>query len=180
MQKKVDNIFLVGLMGAGKTSVGRLLSKRLSMPFFDSDLVIEDKTGVTVMVIFDIEGESGFRVRESKVINELTKKRGIVLATGGGVILSEFNRNSLKNNGMVIYLHAKVAELCRRTKNDNKRPLLKNGNLHEKFEELYLLRDPMYRSVADVVVDTRNQSVSDLVSGVIRSLPQEFLRGAEK
>ncbi len=165
-----QNIFLVGLMGAGKTSVGRLLSRKLNMPFYDSDHVIEERTGVKIMVIFDIEGEAGFRARERTVIEDLTNKTGIVLATGGGAILDIENRKKLKNNGIVIYLHANVSELSRRTRNDSKRPLLRTNNVKKKLGNLYNIRDPLYRSIADLVFETRDQSVGELVYCVGRAL----------
>ena len=163
---KTKNIFLVGLMGAGKTSVGRLLSRRMGKEFYDSDHVIEDRTGVKIMVIFDIEGESGFRSRERDVIKELVRKKGIVLATGGGSILDSENRQHLKNNGTVIYLHASVGELVRRTNHDSKRPLLRTKNVKKKLDDLYIERDPLYRSIADLIFETKNQSVAELVSAI--------------
>ncbi len=167
---QTQNIFLVGLMGAGKTSVGRLLSRRMGKVFYDSDHVIEDRTGVKIMVIFDIEGETGFRSRERDVIKELVGKKGIVLATGGGSILDSENRQHLKNNGIVIYLHASVGELVRRTNNDSKRPLLRTKNVKAKLEGLYIERDPLYRSIADLIFETKNQSVAELVQRVTFSI----------
>ncbi len=172
MEKKSvsTNIFLVGLMGAGKTSVGKLLSKKLKLPFFDSDHVIEDRTGVKIMVIFDIEGEAGFRSREHAVLHELTKKKGIVLATGGGAILNIENRRVLQSRGTVIYLHASVGELVRRTKYDSKRPLLQTDDVEKRLTELYFMRDPLYREVADLVFETKNQSIGDLVQHIYGSI----------
>ncbi len=160
---KRDNLFLVGLMGAGKTTVGRQLARQLNLTFHDADQVIEARTGVHIPVIFDIEGESGFRAREEAVIRELAALTGIVLATGGGAVLSAANRAVLKQNGIVIYLRGSPEQLYERTRHDRNRPLLQTGDPLEKLRELYALRDPFYREVADVVVDTGRQSASHLI-----------------
>lgn len=150
-------------MGAGKTSVGRALARHLRKAFFDTDEEIERLTGVRIPVIFDIEGESGFRLRESKVLAELSQRADIVLATGGGVVLSEHNRRLLTERGTVVYLRATVADLGKRTRNDKNRPLLRTGDPLAVLRTLYEERDPLYRAVADLVVDTGNQSVRVLV-----------------
>lgn len=165
-----DNIFLVGLMGAGKTSVGRMLAKRLQKDFYDSDAEIERATGVKIPVIFDIEGESGFRAREEKIIEKLTAMHGIVLATGGGVVLSPANRTQLRNNGRVIYLRAAPEDLWRRTRRDRNRPLLQTPNPLEKLTDLHAQRDPLYSEIADLVVDTGAQTVGNLTSQIQRLL----------
>ena len=157
------NIYLVGLMGAGKTSVGRALARHLGSAFFDTDQEIERATGVKIPVIFDIEGEAGFRARESKVLEELTQRTNIVLATGGGVVLSEHNRRLLAERGTVVYLRATVADLGKRTRNDRNRPLLRVAEPLVVLQELHEQRDPLYREVADLVIDTGSQSVSVLV-----------------
>lgn len=158
------NIFLVGLMGAGKTSVGKLLAKRLGFPFLDADHEIEARTGVKIPIIFDIEGEAGFRARESAVIDELTRLRGVVLATGGGAVLDPANRASLHSRGTVIYLRASVDELWNRTRHDRNRPLLQTPDPRRKLAELMTQRDPLYREVAHLVVDTGSQSLRTLVA----------------
>jgi len=158
------SIFLVGMMGAGKTSVGRVLAKRLQKSFYDSDQVIEDRTGVKIPVIFEIEGEAGFRVRESAVIDELTALRDIVLATGGGAVLIETNRDRLRTRGTVVYLRATVRDLLNRTRHDKNRPLLQAADPRARLTELYEKRDPLYREVAHVTVDTGNQSLTSLVN----------------
>ena len=158
-----SSVFLVGLMGAGKTSVGRALSKHLGKAFFDTDQEIERLTGVRISVIFDIEGEAGFRARESKVLAELTQRDNIVLSTGGGIVLSEHNRRLLTGRGTVIYLRAAVADLAARTRSDKNRPLLRDGDPLTILQALYEERDPLYREVADLIVDTGSQSVSVLV-----------------
>jgi shikimate kinase len=156
------NIFLVGLMGAGKTSVGRLLAKRLGKAFYDCDQEIERATGVKIPVIFEIEGEAGFRARESRMLAELASRRDIVLATGGGAVLSADNRKLLAGNGVVVYLRAVVADLWQRTRHDRNRPLLKTAEPRAKLEQLFAERDPLYRSVADIIVDTGSQSLGSL------------------
>lgn len=161
-----QNIFLVGLMGAGKTSVGRMLAKRLNKDFYDADAEIERATGVKIPVIFDIEGESGFRAREEKVIERLTAMHDIVLATGGGAILLPATRTRLKQHGRVIYLRATPEDLWKRTRRDRNRPLLQTANPLSKLKELHALRDPLYSEVADLVVDTGAQSVGTLTTHI--------------
>ncbi len=158
------SIFLVGMMGAGKTSVGRVLAKRLDKVFHDSDQVIEERTGVKIPVIFEIEGEAGFRNRESAVIDELTALSDIVLATGGGAILSDNNRARLKSRGTVVYLRATVRDLLNRTRHDRNRPLLQTADPRARLAELYEIRDPLYRDTAHVIIETGSQSLTSLVS----------------
>ena len=153
-------------MGAGKTTVGRQLAKRLGKAFCDSDREIEARTGVRVAVIFDIEGEAGFRRRESDVIEQVTALDNVVLATGGGAVLDPRNREHLKTRGFVIYLHAQPLVLCQRTRSDKSRPLLV-GDPRDRLEKLYMERDPLYREVADLVIDTGRQSVSSLLALVL-------------
>ncbi|HSQ03646.1 MAG TPA: 3-dehydroquinate synthase [Burkholderiales bacterium] len=157
-----ENIFLIGLMGAGKTSVGRVLARRLGKTFHDVDHEIERSTGVKVPVIFDIEGEAGFRARESKVVADLVTRRNIVLATGGGAVLSEANRRLLSQNGVVVYLRASVNELWLRTRHDRNRPLLQTADPRARLRELIAERDSLYREIADIIIDTGNQSVNSL------------------
>jgi shikimate kinase len=161
-----DNIFLVGLMGAGKTSVGRLLAKRLGKAFVDCDQEIERLTGVRIPVIFDIEGEAGFRERESRMLAELVARRNIVLATGGGSVLSAANRRLLAEHGMVIYLQAAVADLWARTRHDKNRPLLRTADPLQRLRELVAERDPLYREIADIIVETANQGLGALAHQV--------------
>lgn len=163
---KQGNIFLVGLMGAGKTSVGRMLAKRMGKDFYDTDMEIERVTGVKIPVIFDIEGESGFRGREEKMIKKLTSLQGIVLATGGGAVLSPANRDRLRAGGHVIYLRASSEDLWRRTRRDRNRPLLQTANPLARLRELHAQRDPLYQEVADLTVDTGSQSVGALTSHI--------------
>ena len=158
------NIFLVGLMGAGKTSVGRLLARRFGKTFYDCDQEIERRTGVKIPVIFEIEGEAGFRAREEHVLRELAALTDIVLATGGGAVLREENRRTLKQNGTVVYLRASLEDLWQRTRHDRNRPLLQTADPHAKLEQLFAERDPLYREVASLVMDTGNQSLRSLAN----------------
>ena len=154
-------------MGAGKTTVGRQLAKRLGKAFCDTDREIEARTGVRVAVIFDIEGEAGFRKREAEAIEQLTARYDVVLATGGGAVLDPRNREYLKTRGFVIYLHAQPLVLCQRTRIDKSRPLLQGGDPRDRLEKLYAERDPLYREVADLVIDTGRQSVGSLLALVL-------------
>jgi len=158
------NIFLVGLMGAGKTSVGRLLAKRFGKTFYDCDQEIERRTGVKIPVVFEIEGEEGFRAREAAVLQELATMHDIVLATGGGAVLREENRRALMQHGTVVYLRASLDDLWQRTRHDRNRPLLQTADPRAKLEELFAQRDPLYREVAAIVVDTGNQSLGNLAN----------------
>lgn len=167
---KHDNIFLVGLMGAGKTTVGKLLSRRYHKTFYDSDHEIETRCGVKIPVIFEIEGEAGFRKREEMAIAELTALSNVVLATGGGAILSAANRERLKEHGIVVYLRGTPEHLFERTRHDRNRPLLQTGNPLAKLRELYQQRDPLYREVADIVIDTGRQSVAAMARGLYQKL----------
>lgn len=166
------NIFLIGLMGAGKTTIGRQVAKELSLEFFDSDHEIENRTGVTVTHIFDIEGEAGFRKRETAMLDELTEKKGIVLATGGGAILKPENRQFLMSRGTTIYLYANIETLLERTAKDRNRPLLQTSDPEAKLKELYEIRDPLYRETADFIVDTGKDSIRLAIKEIIEKLQQ--------
>lgn len=158
-----QNIFLIGMMGAGKTSVGRLLSRRLGKTFLDSDHEIEARTGVKIPIIFELEGEAGFRQRESAMIDELTALQGIVLATGGGAVLDPRNRARLREHGTVVYLRAAVQDLWNRTRHDKNRPLLQTADPLARLTELHAARDPLYQETAHVIVDTGRQSLRALL-----------------
>lgn len=162
MPKTSGNIFFIGLMGAGKTTIGKLLAKRLHKSFYDSDQEIEKRTGVNIPLIFEVEGEAGFRAREATMIAELSALESIILATGGGAILNPQNRENLKNNGVVVYLRAKVHDLWQRTRHDRNRPLLQTADPRAKLTELYKQRDPLYLEIADIVIDTGDQTASAL------------------
>ncbi|PKO27313.1 MAG: shikimate kinase [Betaproteobacteria bacterium HGW-Betaproteobacteria-5] len=164
------NIYLVGLMGAGKTTVGRQLAKRLARPFFDSDHEIVERTGVPIPTIFEIEGEEGFRRREVQTIHELTETAGIVMATGGGVVLNSENRRRLHDTGWVVYLNVPPALLFERTRHDRNRPLLHVADPLVKLEELHASRDPLYRETAHFIVDGGHL----VASGIVLHLLREF------
>jgi shikimate kinase len=164
------NLYLVGMMGAGKTTVGRTLARRLKLRFVDSDQEIEARCGVKIPVVFEIEGEAGFRAREAQAIAELTGLEGIVLATGGGVVLLDENRRLLAARGTVVYLRATPEHLYERVRQDRNRPLLATADPLERLRELYLSRDPLYRAVADLVIDTGRQSVQALARGLLEQL----------
>jgi shikimate kinase len=168
--KNTSNIFLVGLMGAGKTTVARILARRLDRAFYDTDHEIERRTGVKIPVIFEIEGETGFRQREEQTLAELAAQDNIVLATGGGIVLSEVNRALLKERGLVVYLRAQPRDLWYRTRHDKNRPLLQTPDPLSRLQELYEQRDPLYTEVADIVVDTGRPNVGPLVSQLITKL----------
>ncbi|MDD2665194.1 MAG: shikimate kinase [Dechloromonas sp.] len=164
------NIYLIGLMGAGKTTVGRQLARRLGRPFYDSDHEIVERTGVPIPTIFEIEGEDGFRRREAQTIRELTEDDGLVLATGGGVVLRAENRERLHDTGWVVYLNVPPVLLYERTRNDRNRPLLQVADPLTRLEELYTLRDPLYRETAHLVVDGSHL----VASGIVQYLLREF------
>lgn len=157
--KPQHSIFLVGPMGVGKTTIGRQLAQLLHYEFVDSDREIEARTGASIPWIFDMEGEEGFRKREQSMIDELTTRPGIVLATGGGAVIRDENRAHLKQRGIVVYLRADIDELLARTRNDKNRPLLQTRNPRERLEALIREREPWYREVADIVFDTQHQNI---------------------
>jgi shikimate kinase len=175
---KAGNIFLVGLMGAGKTTVGRLLARRLKLRFFDADHEIERRCGVKIPLIFEIEGEAGFRAREQQVIAELSALRGIVLATGGGAVLDADNRRRLAAGGTVVYLNARPEDLYERVRHDRNRPLLATADPLARLRALHAERDGLYRALADVVVDTGAQSVQLLARGLAEKLEERWKASA--
>jgi shikimate kinase len=168
--KMPGSLFLTGPMGAGKSTIGRQLAKQLSLPFHDSDHEIESRTGVDIPLIFELEGEAGFRKREATVIDELTRLPNIVLATGGGAVLDPASREHLKTRGQVIYLHTSVDHQLKRTRKDRNRPLLQTDNPRKKLEELMSVRDPLYREIAGIVIDTDGMRVRDVVKIIIQKL----------
>ncbi len=159
-------------MGAGKTTIGKLLSKHLGKTFYDTDHEIEKRTGVKIPVIFELEGEDGFRKRETAIIQELSQLSNIVMATGGGAVIAEENRQLLQANGTVIYLRANVNELWHRTRNDKHRPLLQNVNIRAKLEQLYTERNPLYTQIANLIFDTGNQPVANILNQIEKSLTE--------
>lgn len=171
----------MGLMGAGKTTVGKLLARRLGKTFSDCDQEIERATGVGIPVIFEIEGEAGFRAREARMLAELVaRNHNIVLATGGGAILSPENRKLLAGNGVVVYLRAAPAELWGRTRHDKNRPLLRIADPLARLEALFAERDPLYRSIADIVMDTGSQSLGSLAHGLEQQLMRRQSAAGER
>ena len=176
--KRAANLYLVGLMGAGKTTVGRVLARRLKLRFLDSDQEIERRCGVKIPVIFEIEGEPGFRSREAVVIGELSQLRGIVLATGGGVVGAPENRKLLAGSGTVVYLHAQPDDLYERVRHDRNRPLLATADPLARLRALYAERDPLYRSIADVVMDTGKQGVAALARDLLGKLGERWKASA--
>lgn len=165
------SVFLVGPMGAGKTTVGRHLAGALGYAFLDSDHEIEARTGADIPWIFEVEGEDGFRRRESQVIDDLTQRSGIVLATGGGAVLREANRRCLHDRGFVVYLCAGIDHLLARTGRDRNRPLLRTDNPRAVFERILAEREPLYREVAHLELSTNAGNVREAVAAIIRCLP---------
>ena len=171
----VGNLFLVGPMGAGKSTVGRHLAELLHKEFLDSDHEVERRTGVAIPLIFEIEGEAGFRRRESDVIAELTERDNIVLATGGGAVLAETNRERLRSRGTVVYLQAPLDTLLSRMHRDKSRPLLQQGDRRAKLEEILRVREPLYRSLAHVVIATDHRApalVAQEIANRLQTIPR--------
>jgi len=175
-----NNIFLVGLMGAGKTTIGRLLARRLNRRFVDSDQAIEARTGASIPWIFEIEGEASFRRREADMIRELTAQDGIVLATGGGAVLDPGSRALLAERGTVIYLRASVSSILQRTAHDRNRPLLQTADPRKRLEELVAEREPLYREIADLVIDTGRPNVQSMVQIILEQLAKLDAAHAER
>lgn len=167
---RTHNVFLIGPMGAGKSTIGRHLAEHLNKEFQDSDQEIEKRTGASIPLIFEIEGEAGFRSRESSIIDDLTSKSNLVLATGGGVILSADNRRTLRSRGVVVYLHAPLETLLQRTRRDRHRPLLQTADRRRTLEEILKAREPIYRQTADIVVETAHRSPVSVAREIARKL----------
>jgi shikimate kinase len=168
------NVYLVGLMGAGKTTIAKVLAKRLAYQFVDSDHEIEARTGVSLPTIFEIEGEEGFRKREAQVIEDLSSLRGRVVATGGGAVLRAENRVNLQGSGLVIYLNVPLQTLCERTRHDKNRPLLRVSDPLRKLKELHQQRDPLYRSIADLVVSGSRISAQSVLQLLLKKLEKPW------
>lgn len=168
--KAVGNLYLVGPMGAGKSTIGRKLAQALHMQFLDSDREIEQRTGASIPLIFELEGESGFRLREKQMIEHLTGTDDVVLATGGGAVLDPQNRAALRQHGRVIYLYASIDQQLQRTGRDQHRPLLQTANPRQRLEQLLADRDPLYREIAALVVNTDGRSVHSVVQEILKWL----------
>lgn len=166
------NVFLIGPMGAGKSTIGRLLAKELKYSFKDSDREIEARTGADIPWIFDVEGEDGFREREEAMIAELAVEEGIVLATGGGVVMREANRRALSAGGLVVYLCTSVEQQLQRTAKDRQRPLLQTSDPEKVLRELMAKRDPLYREIADLIVETDHRGPKVVVNAIVDRLRQ--------
>ena len=162
------NIFIVGPMGSGKSTVGKIISSELFLTFYDTDEEIETRTGASIDWIFDLEGEEGFRKRESKILEDMVHKNSIVLSTGGGIILSESNREMLSSRGTVFYLATPIAVQLERTSKDKDRPLLKDGDPGEILKNLHLARESLYKEVADYSVNTEGKSSQEVSSEIIK------------
>jgi len=173
------SLFLVGPMGAGKTTIGRRLARKLGYEFVDCDRVLEQRTGVDIPLIFELEGEEGFRNRECTLLDELTQKQRVVLATGGGAVLRPENRAHLLCRGFVVYLQTSVEEQLRRTQHDTNRPLLQTPDRRAKLEELRQFRDPLYREVADLAICTDNRRTHRVVQEIARRFNTELRTGLQ-
>ena len=171
--ESLPNIYLVGPMGAGKTTVGRHLADLLGREFIDSDHEIERKTGASIPWIFEKEGEQGFRARETVVIGDLTSRSHLVLATGGGAVTQPMNREYLKHRGIVVYLYTPVELQLQRTYRDKNRPLLQVENPEKKLKELLQLRDPLYRQVAHYIIETNQGAARDLAQNILQLILSE-------
>lgn len=169
----IRNVFLVGPMGAGKSTIGRFIADELNLTFYDTDQAIEERCGADIAWIYDIEGEEGFRIREQKIIEELTGLTGIVLATGGGAVCFPENRLFLGGRGFVVYLHASVDQQFNRTKRDRSRPMLQDGDARQMLETLTEEREPLYSEIADLIVQTDGRTVRSVASEIVKGV-REF------
>ena len=171
MQSKINNIILVGPMGSGKTTIGRRLSEKLSLDFFDSDHEIIDTTGVSIDHIFDVEGEKGFRFREFDVIKKLCDTPNIVIATGGGSVILKENRELIKKAGSVVYLSSSVDQILRRTAKSKTRPLLeKSNNRRKTIIDILEARDSLYKEVASIIINTNGKKLNEVIDEIIEAL----------
>ncbi len=167
---EVQRVFLVGPMGTGKTTIGNQLAKALNFEFIDADEALEKRTGASITLIFDVEGEQGFREREEKILDDLTQRKQVVLATGGGAVLREANRAALSERGFVVYLRSPVETLIERTRFDTSRPLLKTEDPAATLREIMENREPLYEAVADLIVDTETRNIKQIVKRIAGEL----------
>ena len=171
---QLQRVFLVGPMGAGKTTIGKFLARQLKLDFADTDAEIEERTGADIPWIFDVEGEEGFRRRETRVLADACESTPAVIATGGGIVMVDENRQLIRDNGVVVYLHATVKQQLNRTGKDKNRPLLNDGEPETVLAELMAVREPLYREIADVVVPTDNRNprvTAGEIARQVRALP---------
>lgn len=168
-----QNVFLIGPVGAGKSTIGRQLATTLKMEFFDSDREIEKRCGVDIDWIFDLEGEKGFRQREQDIINELANRQGIILATGGGAVVSLDNRTVLSSRGKVVYLQASIEQQLQRTAKDKRRPLLQVEDKESQLIKMMKEHEPLYREISDITVETSDSTVRSIVQKITHLLMEE-------
>ena len=173
MSKSVQNVFLIGPMGSGKTTIGKQLAKLLKLEFHDCDDELESQTGASVNLIFDVEGEAGFRIRESRLLEQLTAKNGVLISTGGGVICNRNNRSLLHTRGFVVYLKTSIEHQLKRLSQDKSRPLLQAEDRVQRLLDLARVRNPLYDSTADLVFSTRNQSVLSTAKDIYSAIQQQ-------
>ena len=170
MTKQKDNIILIGPMGSGKTSTGRMLAKEMGYVFADTDEEVTKRTGVSIAYIFDVEGEEGFRKRECLALKECLNENNMVLSTGGGIVLSKENRDLLQDRGTVVYLQTSIRSQVKRTTSTNNRPLLQNKDPEETLEKLMLTRAPLYEEIADITIMTDNKSLQEMSKEIQRAI----------
>ena len=172
MTRSFSNVYLVGPMGSGKTTIGKRLSQLLNLEFLDCDHELETQTGASVNLIFDVEGEKGFRKRETEMLRSLTARGGVLVATGGGAVLSDENRKLLSESGLVIYLQTSVQQQLRRLKRDKTRPLLQSGGREEKLARLASKRDPLYEEVADIIFPSQSRGLDAAARALSETIEQ--------
>lgn len=170
MTKPFTNVYLIGPMGSGKTSLGQRLARKMQLEFFDNDLELERQTGASVNLIFDLEGEKGFRKRETDMLKKLTARKGILLATGGGSVLSPENRELLSESGIVVYLRTSVKQQIRRLSRDKKRPLLQSGDREEKLTRFAMERNPLYEALADITFPSQNRGLEAATESLYKTI----------
>jgi shikimate kinase len=174
---RIPNVYLIGPMGSGKTTIGQRVAKQLGLQFLDSDHELETRTGASVSLIFDVEGEAGFRSRETMMLERLTRMQGVLVATGGGVVTQPRNRELLRGNGIVVYLRTTVAQQLKRLSRDRSRPLLQTEDRRERLERLAEERNPLYEELADIEFPSQNRS-PDVSARKLAARIREYLREA--
>lgn len=173
MRKSIQNVFLIGPMGSGKTTIGKQLATLLRLDFYDCDHELERQTGASINLIFDLEGEAGFRLRESRLLEQLTAKKGVLISTGGGVICTEENRSLLRTRGFVVYLKTSIENQLKRLRQDKSRPLLQTEDRVQQLLDLARVRDPLYDTTADLVFSTCDQSVHNTAKELNSAIQQQ-------